>query len=202
VRALQLDLRNQFLKDAASRVQRLREKKKEYWDNTKEIQRHEFRPGELVLLQDSVREIDMSSARKLDARWLGPYRISSKNSSQPERGTYWLEDLDGTQFAHTTPGWRLKVFRQRDEEDIREEERGTSKLWNPHLWESEAIIRPPPAQFDDSNVVESPVRSKPDDAPRDHNLRSLPSRDPANTTKLVHAEPSRKQTVQLPLRPY
>ncbi|KAF1934555.1 hypothetical protein EJ02DRAFT_327266, partial [Clathrospora elynae] len=71
-----------------------------------------FQPDQLVLLWDSLREIDMSSIRKLDARWLGPYRISSKEPSQPDRGTYRLEDLDGTLFRHTTPGWRLKVFRE------------------------------------------------------------------------------------------
>jgi hypothetical protein len=37
VRAMQLDLRDQFVKDAAARVKRLRQKKKEYWDENKEI---------------------------------------------------------------------------------------------------------------------------------------------------------------------
>ncbi|KAF2818276.1 hypothetical protein CC86DRAFT_246417, partial [Ophiobolus disseminans] len=91
---------------------RLREKKKEYWDDTKEVQREEFTPSQLVLLWDSVREIDMSSIRKLDARWLGPYRISDRTPSQAERGTYQLEDLDSTLFSYTTPSWRLKVFRE------------------------------------------------------------------------------------------
>ncbi|KAH8708428.1 hypothetical protein GQ44DRAFT_559562, partial [Phaeosphaeriaceae sp. PMI808] len=121
IRAMQIDLRNQFLEDAISRIQRLRLHKKEYWDDTKEVNRDSFAVGDLVLLWDSLREIDMSRNRKLDMRWLGPYRILT---AKQERGTYHLEDLDGKKFAHTTPGWKLKTFQQRTEAEIREEDRG------------------------------------------------------------------------------
>ncbi|KAH7069661.1 hypothetical protein BKA63DRAFT_374344, partial [Paraphoma chrysanthemicola] len=104
---MQIDLRDQFLKEAVSKITRMRASKKEYWDDTKEIRRDDLLPGILVLLWDSVREIDMSRNRKLDARWLGPYRIKT---AVAEHGTYLLEDLDGTAFAHTVPGWRLKIF--------------------------------------------------------------------------------------------
>jgi hypothetical protein len=154
VRAMQLDLRDQFVKDAASRVQRLRAGKKEFWDDHKEIRRQELRPGDLVLLWDSVREIDMSRMRKLDARWLGPYRVSMNAPPRAERGTYQLEDLDGTLFRHTTPGWRLKPFQQRTIGDINEEDRGTSKMWEPSLWSNAHIFRPPPAQHDDAGVAD------------------------------------------------
>ncbi|KAF1937911.1 hypothetical protein EJ02DRAFT_475368 [Clathrospora elynae] len=139
----------------------------------------------------------MSSIRKLDARWLGPYRISSKEPSQPDRGTYRLEDLDGTLFRHTTPGWRLKVFRERSQHNIALEERGTSKLWEQALWNNTQIFRPPPAQFDDSNA---PDDSNPDSSGismRNFNLRDAPSRDPASTTRLVPAKPHGQTTVQV-----
>jgi hypothetical protein len=131
---MQLSLRDQFVKEAAERTNRLRMQKKEYWDEHKEIQHDEFRAGDLVLLWDSVREIDMSRIRKLDPRWLGPYRISQNKPSQGERGTYRLEDLDGTTFRYTTPGWRLKLFQQRTIEEIAVEDRGTLKMWFLELW--------------------------------------------------------------------
>jgi hypothetical protein len=46
----------------------------------------------------------MSRDRKLDTKWLGSYRV---RQIKPERGTYHLEDLDGTPFPHTAPGWRF-----------------------------------------------------------------------------------------------
>jgi hypothetical protein len=154
VRAMQLSLRDQFVKDAAERTERLRLRKKEYWDEHKEIQYDEFKPGDLVLLWDSVREIDMSRIRKLDPRWLGPYRISGTEPSQSERGTYRLEDLDGTAFRHTAPGWRLKFFQQRSVEEIAAEDRGTSKMWRPDLWEKTHDFREPPEKHDERHVDE------------------------------------------------
>jgi hypothetical protein len=195
VRAMQLDLRDQFVKDAASRVERLRASKKEYWDDTKEIRHDEFMPNQLVLLWDSVREIDMSSIRKLDPRWLGPYRISAQRASSPEKGTYRLEDLDGTPFRNTTPGWRLKFFKERSQEDIAEEERGTSKIWDETLWRNTHILRPPPAQFDDSNAPDESINEEP--VPRDYNLRQIPERDPANTSKAIPGIPRARQIVQV-----
>jgi hypothetical protein len=44
-----------------------------------------------------------------------------------------VEDLDGALFSHTTPGWRLKIFRERSIEDIKEEEQGISKIRDPAL---------------------------------------------------------------------
>jgi hypothetical protein len=146
IRAMQLDLRDQMTKDAVSKTMRMRAARKEYWDDTKEIRREDMREGDLVLLWNSLREIDMSRDKKLDARWLGPYRI---HQARPDRGTYRLEDLDGTLLPHTTPGWRLKLFRQRSLEDIAAEHRGTVKLWDPDLWntpDTEPTPAPPPIE--------------------------------------------------------
>jgi hypothetical protein len=193
IRALQLDLRDQFVKDAAARAQRLRQHKKEYWDDHREIQRTTFEPNQLVLLWDSVREIDMSRVRKLDPRWLGPYRVSARKSSSPERGTYHLEDLDGSQFRHTVPGWRLKLFIQREPEDIAAEQRGTSKIWDPDKWEAKHVFRPPPAQFDHSTHNE--IEGLRQDQQRQ--LRNLQSRSSVTRAPLQEGEPSMQQEVRI-----
>jgi hypothetical protein len=195
VRAMQLHLRDQFVKDAAARVARLRQRKKEYWDENKEIQRREYQPNDLVLLWDSVREIDMSRIRKLDARWLGPYRISAKKPSEPEKGTYRLEDLDGTLFRHTTPGHRLKLFQERDLSDISSEDRGTSKIWKSSLWSRENAFRSPPQRDDSSGLIENP-NQRPSAAtqrePRSISSRNVTQQEPINIGK-----PSQRTIVQV-----
>lgn len=146
IRAMQLDLRDQFVKEAISRTDRMRAARKEYWDDNKEVRRHPIAAGDLVLVWDSVRELDMSRDRKLSSKWLGPYRVSMAGE---ERGTYKLEDLDGARFRRTTPGWRLKLFRQREAEDVRSEDRGIVKLWDPSRWENAHVDTPTPAQDDE-----------------------------------------------------
>jgi len=45
--------------------------------------------------------------RKLSYKWLGPYRV---RKAIPKKGTYILEEFDGTQLASTYLGSRLKKF--------------------------------------------------------------------------------------------
>ena len=55
----------------------------------------------------------MSSSRKLDFRWLGPYQIKAVNK---EKGYYRLKELgpDGPTLKGTFSGSRLKLFFQRE----------------------------------------------------------------------------------------
>ena len=59
-------------------------------------------------LHDTRRKKDMS--RKLSFRWLGPYRITD---AVKEKGTYMLEELDGSRLAGTFAGDRKKRFHLR-----------------------------------------------------------------------------------------
>ena len=60
---------------------------------------------------DASREVDKSSDRTLDFRWLGPYEIAEVNS----KGYYILKELgnDGPQLRGTYAGNRLKLFHRR-----------------------------------------------------------------------------------------
>jgi len=49
----------------------------------------------------------MSRNRKLSYKWLGPYKVCK---AIPKKGTYILEEFDGTQLASTYLGSRLKKF--------------------------------------------------------------------------------------------
>ena len=80
---------------------------KESFDQSRQIRQTEITEGDLVLRHDSVAEIDMSRSRRLSYKWLGPYRVQK---AIPDKGTYILEEFDGTKLAGTYSGNRLKKF--------------------------------------------------------------------------------------------
>jgi len=66
----------------------------------------------LVLLYNIPNiDIDKSLRKKLNHCWIGPFRV--KTVSQL-KGSYILEELNGTQKRRTYSGNRLKPFVQRD----------------------------------------------------------------------------------------
>ena len=81
---------------------------KECHDEKYDIRHKELAANDVVLLHDTRREKDMS--HKLAFKWLGPYRICN---SVKDKGTYMLEELDGSRLAGTFAGDRLKKFHPR-----------------------------------------------------------------------------------------
>jgi hypothetical protein len=78
-----------------------------------EKNQHRFRPeqaqvnvGDLVLVYNTVRNIDLSSVRKLEYRWEGPFRVRKIK----QRGTYFLKTLDGETILTPYPAVRIKKF--------------------------------------------------------------------------------------------
>jgi hypothetical protein len=88
---------------------RLREEGKEWFDTKASLRTDLMIPGDLVLIKDVVRDLDMSCARKLEPWWKGPFRVKLTSAT----GTYILEELDGTQLRSTYAGNWLKKFYQR-----------------------------------------------------------------------------------------
>jgi hypothetical protein len=111
LRAQQLLRRDEDLAEAALHLQRKRQEGKEAFDAGKRLRTDLLDEEAIVLLHDAVREVDMSKRSKLAYRWLGPYRV---RKAYQDKGTYLLEELDGTQLAGTFAGNRLKRFIQRD----------------------------------------------------------------------------------------
>ena len=106
-------MREEDAKEAIYRKTRRRQEGKEAFDARHRIRAKPLEEGDIVLRHDSVREIDMSSRRKLDFRWLGPYQIYSANK---EKGYYRLKELgpDGALLRGTFSRSRLKLFYQRE----------------------------------------------------------------------------------------
>ena len=111
LRTRQLMGRDEDLEEVRLRKQRKRMEGKEAFDQTRQIRHAEIKEEDLVLKHDSIAEIDMSRSRKLSYKWLGPYKV---RKAIPDKGTYLLEEFDGTQLAGTYSGNRLKKFVQRN----------------------------------------------------------------------------------------
>ena len=107
LRTRQLMGRDEDLEEVRLQKQRKRMEGKESFDRTRQIRQTEIKEGDLVLKHNSIAEVDMSRNRKLSYKWLGPYRV---RKAIPEKGTYILEEFDGTQLAGTYSGNRLKKF--------------------------------------------------------------------------------------------
>jgi hypothetical protein len=111
MRARQIQRKDKDMKEAKFYLQRQRMEDKEKFDDTHRLHSEvAISVGDLVLLFNSVRAVDMSSSKKLRFRWLGPYRV---HAAHQDKGTYVLKDLDGSVFKHTTAGNNLKPFRVR-----------------------------------------------------------------------------------------
>ena len=95
------------MKEIALRKQRLRQEGKEAFDNLRQIRQKGIEKGDIVLKHDPQTGIDRSRVRKLAYRWEGPYRV---RKTIKEKGTYLLEDFDGSPLPGTYAGNRLKKF--------------------------------------------------------------------------------------------
>ena len=114
LRAQQLERRDSDVEAALLRIRRLRSRGKEYFDNTHNIREGDFEVGMLVLLYNT--KLEKRYDVKLDFRWTGPYKIAV---AHPDKGTYQLQELDGTMLQGTMPGRRLKRFTQRVPLEVR-----------------------------------------------------------------------------------
>ena len=112
MRARQLLRRDENIKEAKLHLQRMREQEKELWDAEHVIRSTVIEAGHFVLVHDTQREKDVSRTRKLRYRWLGPYKVAE---AIHQKGTYLLQELDGTPLRGTFAGNRLKPFYPRFE---------------------------------------------------------------------------------------
>jgi hypothetical protein len=110
-RTRQIEMRAKDIEESMYRKTRRRQMGQEYFDSTHNIRKEPLQTGDLILRHDTFKiEVSKSSDTKLNWRWLGPYRISKMDAL---KGTYWLEELDGTGLAGTYAGNRIKKFVER-----------------------------------------------------------------------------------------
>ncbi|GBG68051.1 hypothetical protein CBR_g1172 [Chara braunii] len=109
LRARQIGAIEDKIEEAASRTADSRTKDKFRWDKIARVRKEPLKVGDVVLLYDASLEKQWS--RKLDKRWLGPYRVTRCG----EHGAYQIEELNGTAWKDWVSGSRLKKFVARDE---------------------------------------------------------------------------------------
>ena len=137
MRALQLQFREEEMKEIALCKKRLRQEGKEAFDNLRQIRQEGIEKGNIVLKHNPQTGIDRSRVRKLAYSWEGPYRI---RKAIQKKGTYILEDFDGSPLPGTYAGNRLKKFVERKGfyEAVSPNDKGTEQ--SPEEEENNGII--------------------------------------------------------------
>lgn len=79
------------------------------------LQKEEYKPGELVLVQNSSREMHVNRW-KTHPRYVGPYEVIEKTQG----GAYRLKELDGTEHKHSYAAFRLLGYISRSDPLLQE----------------------------------------------------------------------------------
>ena len=103
-RARQLQRRKKDIEKAQEAVRASREKNKKWFDKNKQIRKDKLEKGDWVLVHNT--QLEKQWSKKLDNRWLGPYKIREVST----KGTYLLEEPDGTKLSSIYAGERIKRF--------------------------------------------------------------------------------------------
>ena len=96
------------MEETALFLRRIRESRKELFDNNNRIRACPFAYRDIVLLYNT--KLEKSYSHKLTFRRLGPFRIAE---AFIDKGTYILEELDGARIRGTVARSRLKRFYSR-----------------------------------------------------------------------------------------
>ncbi|ORY56599.1 uncharacterized protein BCR38DRAFT_355580 [Pseudomassariella vexata] len=122
LRIQSMEDRDLEFKDIAMKVGQPRQKMAE-WRNAKN--KRLLRPkigevtiGDLVLVYDNIRSIDMSLSRKLTFRWRGPFRVRGISSKK----AYYLCTLDGIQIETPFSPDRIKKLYSINDVLLRDDE--------------------------------------------------------------------------------
>ena len=106
-RMQQLDQHTLARDRAAENLMNSRKSNKANFDRDKQLRSERLKAGDLVLLFISKDQNSRERSKKLNDKWIGPYRIYEA----PEDSTFYrIEELDGTRLAESIAGNRLKKF--------------------------------------------------------------------------------------------
>ncbi|GBG80559.1 hypothetical protein CBR_g31019 [Chara braunii] len=103
LRARQVGIAEERIQEAADRVSDSRLEDKERWDLLPRVRKEPLEVGDVVVLYDS--SLEKQWLRKLDKRWLGPYRIRRCG----QHGAYEIEELNGTPWRDWVSGYEERV---------------------------------------------------------------------------------------------
>jgi hypothetical protein len=118
-RTKQLDRKDEIIEEAHRKLLKTREASVRYWDRKMAARlREPLDPGDLVLVYN--KSLEDQWGKLFANRWNGPFKVKE----QLPKGSYLLEELDGTELKRTYAASHIKRFfpRGRNLEDIQQEE--------------------------------------------------------------------------------
>jgi transposase InsO family protein len=118
-RTKQLERRDEVIKEAHNKLMQARETSVRYWDRKLAARlREPLDPGELVLVYN--KSLEDQWGKLFANRWNRPFKVKE----QLPKGSYLLEELDGTELKRTYAASHIKRFfpRGRKLDDIQQEE--------------------------------------------------------------------------------
>ncbi|PLW40210.1 hypothetical protein PCANC_17965 [Puccinia coronata f. sp. avenae] len=118
-RTKQLARKDEIIKEAHRKLLKTREASVRYWDRKMAARlREPLDPGDLVLVYN--KSLEDQWGKLFANRWNGPFKVKE----HLPKGSYLLEELDGTELKRTYAASHIKRFfpRGRNLEDIQQEE--------------------------------------------------------------------------------
>ena len=104
-RTKQLERRDEILEEAHQKMMKAREASVRYWDRKMAARlRKPLEPGELVLVYN--KSLEDQWGKLFSNRWNGPFKVKK----QLPKGSYLLEELDGTELWRTYAASHIKRF--------------------------------------------------------------------------------------------
>ena len=94
------------MEEAVKWLKRMCMENKDYFDSLHQICFKLFKKNDMVLLHNTVKDVDLSSSNTLWFCWLGPYHVYWDNGNS----SYIIKELDGTVLLDSTAGNYLKYF--------------------------------------------------------------------------------------------
>ena len=115
VRTRQLAKMPEDLARAKETLQKSRFKSKQAFEKKfrQRLQRTSFNPGELVLIRNNTNEKTVSINRKIENRYMGPYRVVRETRGK----AYVLEELNGNVLRTSVAAFRLIPYVKREQLD-------------------------------------------------------------------------------------
>ena len=104
--AHQIERWDHNMEEAVKQLKRMCMENKDYFDSLHQIHFELFKENDMVLLHNTVKDVDLSSSNILWFYWLGPYCIHQDNGN----GSYIIKELDEIVLSDPTAGNYLKHF--------------------------------------------------------------------------------------------
>ena len=104
--ACQIERQDHNMEEAVKQLKRICMENKDYFDSLHQICFELLKENDMVLLHNTVKDVDLLSLNILWFCWLGPYCVHQDNRNR----SYIIKELNGIVLSDSTAGNHLKHF--------------------------------------------------------------------------------------------